>query len=81
MERDDALFQSFVIRLYRADSQGSWRISLFHAQTGSRKHFLNLEHLYHWLDESTRTTFSQGDESPSLAQPESIAPVEPKESK
>lgn len=51
-------YHAYLLRLWQAGSDGRWRISLQHVQTGQKLHFVGLEGLFTYLQ--TQATGNKG---------------------
>ena len=46
-------YHAYMIRLWQAGSEGTWRVSLQCVQTGEKLHFASLEKLFAYLQAQT----------------------------
>jgi len=59
-------YRSYLLRLWQVGTADvpSWRASLESAQTGERRGFADLESLFAFLEQQTRSNSEQGASSP-----------------
>jgi hypothetical protein len=50
---DPATYAAYLIRLWRDESSGPWRVSIYDPHTGERQNFASMRQFVHFLE--TRT--------------------------